>query len=92
MELQTSTANGPKTYITIGEVRQRIAGAAYKQAIVDGHLPREQVAKALKPVQDMLHKGTREEGHADMIAGLVETNLDGIINSLLSEADESEAA
>jgi len=93
--LVTTSNNGPKSYITIGEVRQRIATAAYQyaaQAVVDGHLPREQVAKALKPVQDMLHKGTREEGHADMIAETVNANLDAIIDSLSDEGEETDAA
>jgi hypothetical protein len=91
--LMTTSNNASRDYVTIADVRQRIATNAYEyaaKAVFNGELPREQVAKALSPIQDMLHKGVREAGHADMIKDTVNQNLDGFLAEL--EGEETDAA
>lgn len=77
--LKTTKSNATPSAITISDVKARIATNAYKFVageIMAERLPREQSVKALRPVQDMLHSGIREAGHADMITETVNENLD----------------
>lgn len=74
--------------VSAKDIRQAAVEQAFMhvaQGLHDGTYTREASIKALVPVMDSLHTGPRVKGHAEMMKGLVQDNLDSALDAIGSQ-------
>ena len=85
-----TTQSNDVNYVTIAQVRTDLVESLYEiiaLKIKRGMIDQEKAAKTMQAFQDVIHKGARTAGHADMISDTVRDNLAAFVAALDTDQD-----